>query len=203
VRTARRCAALAAALLAVAAFVDASPTVGADLGGALALVPSAVLVVLLLARVGLSARRLPLVVAVAAAPVVALALWDYHRPPSRRTHIGTFVAQVFDGQAGPVLGRKASANLGQLVSSPFVLLVVAAVVLVVIALRSHRPRIRRMLADSPGLAAGLAGWATCALLGGLLNDSGVTVTGIMISVALPVAAALALRADPGEGPDGS
>jgi hypothetical protein len=203
VRTARRHAALAAVLLAVVAFIDASPTVGADLGGALALVPSAVLVVLLLARVGLSPRRLPLVIAVAAAPVVAVALWDYHRAPSRRTHIGTFVGQVFDGRAGPVLGRKVSANLGQLLSSPFVLLVAAAVVLVVVALRGHRARVRRMLADSPGLGAGLAGWAACAVLGGLLNDSGVTVTGIMISVALPTAAALALRADPAEGPDGS
>jgi hypothetical protein len=146
---------------------------------------------------------LPLVIAVAAAPVVAVALWDYHRAPSRRTHIGTFVGQVFDGRAGPVLGRKVSANLGQLLSSPFVLLVAAAVVLVVVALRGHRARVRRMLADSPGLGAGLAGWAACAVLGGLLNDSGVTVTGIMISVALPTAAALALRADPAEGPDGS
>ncbi len=60
-----------------------------------------------------------------------------------------------------------------------------------------------MLAATPGLGAGLAGWAVCAVLGGLLNDSGVTVTGIMIAVALPVVAALALRAEPDEGPDGS
>ncbi len=203
VRTARRRAVLAGLLMAAAAFVDASPTVGADLGGALALVPSAVLVVVLLARLRVSARRLPVVVAVAAAPVVALALWDYHRPPSRRTHIGIFVGQVLHGQAGPVLGRKLAANLGQLVGSPFVVLVVAAVVLLVVVLRGHRPRVGRMLDDSPGLAAGLAGWAVCAVLGGLLNDSGVTVTGIMISVALPTVAALALVADPCEGPDGS
>jgi hypothetical protein len=42
------------------------------------------------------------------------------------------------------------------------------------------------------------------VLGGLLNDSGVTVTGIMLVVALPTVAVLALRADPTtEATDGS
>ncbi len=98
-------------LLAVA-LVDAVPTLGADVGGGLALMPSALVLVLLLARVRLGARRLVAVLAIGAIPVVALALWDYHRPPERRTHMGQFVAQIVDGQAGHVISRKISANLG-------------------------------------------------------------------------------------------
>jgi hypothetical protein len=191
-----RRAGLAAVLLLVCVTVDAAPTLGADVGGGLALTPSAVVVVLMLARVRMSARRLAAAVAVGALPVVGLALWDYHRPAERRTHIGQFVAQVFDGQAGHVIARKLSANLGQLVASPFLPLVVGTVVVVVIAIRGHRPRLERTFAQTPGLRAGLAGFTLCALLGAILNDSGVTVTGIMLSVALPAVTALALRADP-------
>jgi hypothetical protein len=191
-----RRAGLAAALLVACAAVDAAPTLGADVGGGLALTPSAVVVVLMLARVRMSVRRVAAAIAVGALPVVGLALWDYHRPAQRRTHIGQFVAQVFDGQAGHVIARKLSANLGQLVGSPFLPLVVGTVLVVVFAIRAHRPRLERTFAQTPGLRAGLAGFTLCALLGAVLNDSGVTVTGIMLSVALPAVTALALRADP-------
>lgn len=106
------------------------------------------------------------------------------------------MAQVLDGEAGPVVGRKISANLGQLTGSPFLPLVAGAVVVGVLLWRRHRSRLRRLLDATPGLSAGLVAGALCAALGGLLNDSGVTVTGIMLAVALPVVTALALRADP-------
>jgi hypothetical protein len=189
-------AGLAGLLLFGVALVDAAPTLGADLGGALALMPSALVVVLLLARVRLSVRRGLAALAVGAVPVVLVALWDYHRPPDRRTHIGRFVAQVMDGSAGSVVSRKLAANLGQLVSSPFLPLVIGTVVVVAVALLRHRPRLDRALRATPGLGPALVGVTLCAVLGGLLNDSGVTVTGIMLSVALPTVTALALRADP-------
>ena len=176
--------------------VDAAPALGADLGGALAYLPSALLLVLLLTGARLSWPRGLVALALGAIPVLALALWDYHRPADRRTHIGDFVAQVRHGDAGLVIGRKVSANLGQLVSSPFLPLVVGTIVLVALALWLERPRLWRMLEQTPGLAPGLAVVAVCAVLGGLLNDSGVTVTGIILSVALPMVSALALRADP-------
>jgi hypothetical protein len=85
--------------------------------------------------------------------------------------------------------------MGQLVSSPFLPLVVGTIALVAIVLWLERPRLRRLLDRTPGLAPGLVAGAVCAVLGGLLNDSGVTVTGIMLSVALPTVSALVLRAD--------
>ena len=57
-------AGLAAALLGACAAVDAAPTLGADVGGGLALMPSAVVVVLMLARVRLTGRRLVATVAI-------------------------------------------------------------------------------------------------------------------------------------------
>jgi hypothetical protein len=199
-RTAVGRAALVGLLVLPAAVVDAAPTLGADLGGALALMPSAVVLVLLVARVRLTVRRVALALLVGAVPLVLLAWWDYRRPADRRTHIGRFVAELLDGQAGPVLGRKLSANLGQLVSSPFLPLVVGTVVVVVLALRHHRPRLAEAARTTPGLVPGVVAVLSCAVLGGLLNDSGVTVTGIMLAVALPSVTALALRADPIERP---
>jgi hypothetical protein len=187
---------LAAVVLLAVGAVDAAPSLGADLGGGLAYLPSALLLVLLLTGAKLSWRRGLSALALGAIPVVAVALWDYQRPVDRRTHIGDFVAQVLNGDGGSVIGRKLSANLGQLVSSPFLPLVVGTIVLIPIALWLERPRLRRMLDRTPGLARGVAVVAVCAVLGGLLNDSGVTVTGIMLSVALPTVSALALRADP-------
>jgi hypothetical protein len=190
----RRAAVAAVVLLAIGA-VDAAPSLGADLGGALAYLPSAVLLAFLLTGVRRTWRAGLLALVLGVIPVIAVAVWDYHRPPDRRTHIGDFVGQVMDGDAGGVLGRKLSANLHQLVSSPFLPLVVGTIVLVPLVLWLERRRVRHLLDETPGLALGLVVVAVCAVLGGLLNDSGVTVTGIMLSVALPTVSALALRVD--------
>ncbi len=195
-RTAIQRAALAGVVVAVAAAVDAAPTLGADLGGALALMPSAVVLVLLLARVRLASGAGVAALAIGAVPLLVLAWWDYHRPPDRRTHIGRFVAQVLDGQAGPVIGRKISANLGQLVGSPFLPLVIGTVVVVVLALRGHRARLRPDLRGDARAGAGRGRRHPVRRARRVLNDSGVTVTGIMLAVALPAVTALALRADP-------
>lgn len=208
-RTAIGRAAWAGLLVLPAAVVDAAPTFGADLGGALALMPSAVVLVLLVARVRLTVRRTLAALVAGTIPLLVLAWWDYRRPADRRTHIGRFVAEVVDGQAGPVLGRKLAANLGQLVSSPFLPLVAGTVLVAVLAWRRHRPRLADAARATRGLVPGVVAVSLCAILGGLLNDSGVTVTGIMLAVALPTVTALALRADPidrpesGTGPDGS
>ena len=92
----RRC--WPAAVLLVVALVDAAPPLGADVGGALALMPSALVLVLLLARAadrpgGAACSRSWS----AQCPSLALAWWDYRRPAEQRTHIGRFVAQVLDG----------------------------------------------------------------------------------------------------------
>lgn len=188
-----RAAAAAVVLLAVGT-VDAAPSLGADLGGALSYLPSALVLVLLLTGIRPTWRRAMAAVAAGVALVAAVAVWDYHRPAGRRTHIGDFVGELLNGQAGSVLHRKASANLGQLGSSPFLPLLLGSILVVVAALRWQQPRLSRLLDDTPGLGPGLAVGLLCAVLGGLLNDSGVTVTGIMLSVAVPTVAALAVRA---------
>ena len=111
--------------------------------------------------------------------------------------MGQFVAQIVDGQAGHVISRKISANLGQLVASPFLPLVIGTIVLVVVVVRRrHRPLVERTLSASPGLVRPSGASRCVRSWAALLNDSGVTVTGIMLSVALPAVTALALRVDP-------
>lgn len=186
-------AAAAGGVLVVIGAVDAAPSLGADLGGALAYLPSALVLVLLLTGVRPTGPRVAVAAVAGVVPVVAVAIWDYHRPAARRTHIGDFVAELADGRAGSVLHRKLAANLGQLGSSPFLPLLIGTVVVVVVLLRRHGRALQELLRQTPGLGAGLVAAALCGVLGGVLNDSGVTVTGIMLSVALPAVLALAVR----------
>ncbi|GAA3121724.1 hypothetical protein GCM10020001_047590 [Nonomuraea salmonea] len=44
--------------------------------------------------------------------VGALSVVDWLRPESERTHLGTFVQQIIDGEAWTIIGRKFGAMIG-------------------------------------------------------------------------------------------
>src|SRR5262249_51407389 len=146
--------AVAVAVLAVAVLADGLPVLGADLGGAVALVPAAAVVVLILGRWPITWARAAAVAAGTVAVVVAFALVDLARPAAHRTHLGRFAAQLLDGDGGEIVRRKAVANWNVLTSSVWTLLLPLVVVgLAVVAVKA-RP-VARLRGGVIGLQAGL------------------------------------------------
>ena len=139
----RRSALLVTALLGGAALlVDGAPQLGADVGGALTLVPTLAFLAAGLAGLRLSWRRWLAIGAATVLVVGGFAVVDLLRP-GEPTHLGRFARQVADGSAAGVLGRKAYALVGPFVTKPIMAAALAcAVVIVAAALWWGRRQVR-------------------------------------------------------------
>ena len=129
----RRSALLVTALLGGAALlVDGAPQLGADVGGALTLVPTLAFLAAGLAGLHLSWRRWLGIVTATVLVVGGFAVVDLLRPGGP-THLGRFARQVADGSAAGVLGRKAYALVGPFVTKPVMAAALACAVALVAA----------------------------------------------------------------------
>jgi hypothetical protein len=176
--------AAAGAVLLLAVVVDGAPGLGDDIGGVVSLLPAAGVLLVMLAGVRLSWRRIVAVVGVTVAVVVVIALADYARPAADQTHIGHFVGQLLHGGSSTVVRRKLHAMLASIGGTVATVVVVAAVVLATVC----RRRLGRALDRTPGLRAAAVAVTVVAVLGSVLNDSGITVAAMAVVVALPVTA---------------
>ena len=189
----------AAALLAIAIVVDAAPTIGDDFGGVLAMGPAALLLLVLLAGIRLTWRRLVALALAAVALAVGVALIDYARPADDQTHVGRFVGEVLHGGAGKTIHRKFDASLNSFKSVSLTILVAVLVVVVVRARRQVTEALRRV----DGLGEAALALVVLAVLGTFLNDSGVVVAGTVILLAVFAAGAGGLVPARNDGSGGS
>jgi hypothetical protein len=181
----RRGAVSAAVVLTAAVILDVAPMWGSDVGGILSMVPA-----YLVAMVVLTGRRVRLRTVVGAAVAVALvavaaALVDVTRPVDDRTHLGRLVEDVRDnglGSLGSVIERKLAMNVATLGTNILGLVLLVAVVGGIVWWRTDRARIDAVLARVPEWRAACLGFVVLAVLGFALNDSGMTVPGIMLVV---------------------
>jgi hypothetical protein len=185
----RRTAAVAAAAVGVLTVViDGAPQAGADVGGILATVPGFAVLVMGVAGVRVTVGRMLLAGALAVAAVVLIAWLDWLRPVSARTHFGEFFANVLDGDAWPVIWRKAQASIGTLQRSPYYgwLVPVAYGVIIWLVRAPGVGGVQAAVARWPllrpliwaGLVTGAAGFA--------VNDSGIIVPGLLLTVGIPL-----------------
>lgn len=137
----RRRAALLVGLVGFATVViDGWPGWGADFGGVPAVAVATFALVLLVLRVRPSARVVGLGVLAAVLAAGLLAVVDWLRPAESRTHLGTFVQQVIDGEAWDVVWSKLGANVELTFTTPASPLV--PLVLVTAAVLLARPESR-------------------------------------------------------------
>ncbi|HVE74167.1 MAG TPA: hypothetical protein VNA30_03625 [Mycobacteriales bacterium] len=173
-----------------------APWWGSDVGGVLALVPA--FTVLALQLGGRRVSPLPVVAAGAAgaAAVAALAVLDASRPADARTHLGRFAHQVYDGAAGSVLRRKATAVLDLLFHSPVTALLPLVVAAAVFLVLRPPPTLRTAFERDPGWRHGLLALGVASLIGFAVNDSGAAIPALALVVAVPATVAVMAAARP-------
>jgi hypothetical protein len=185
-----------------------APSLGRDFGGVLAAVPGFALLGMLLARIRVTVTRLVAVLAAAVLVVGVVAVLDWLRPASERSHLGRFVAQLLDGQAWTVVSRKAEANVAILLGSSLAWMLLVALVAAGWLLRPGgllRSRPGRPAAGLPAddvrvLRGGLTAVALSLTVGALVNDSGVALPATAATLLVPLLVALVAGAP--DGPAG-
>jgi hypothetical protein len=187
----------------LALVVEVWPTLGADVGGGLALVPALLALALALSGRSVTPARLALGALGGALSVLLIGFADWLRAPPQRTHVGRFFQQILDGTAHQVLIRKADYAVSSFTSGGWAVLALAALVAVVaVQLRPDwSPRAWELAVEHwQPLRAAMLAVTVLTVVGVLGNDYGILIARITLAVALPVAAALMLRAArPGAG----
>ncbi len=175
----RRRAPWMVALLVVVALVDALPSLGADVGGAVTLGP--VFILTAAALWGRLRLRTVALAAVATSALLGLALaLDLSRPDDQRTHLARFVAG--GGQSSSIGGKLAQNLDGYAVTPVLVPVVLFALGFAVLLWRG---RFAAALAPGSPARIGVAAVLAVGLVGNALNDSGAIVTAIVLMVLAP------------------
>ncbi|MFE7408425.1 hypothetical protein [Isoptericola sp. NPDC057559] len=195
----RRTAALVVGVLGVVTMVvDVWPTLGADLGGGLVLVPAFAVLGLAASGSRLTLRRFVLVAAAGVGAVAAVGVLDWLRPEDERSHLGRFVAQVVEGEAWETLARKAGYAARSLLGGVPVwltVLVLVAGALLLFAPARFTPRwFARTEEAWPLLRPAVLGiWIVC-VAGSAVNDFGIRIAVVALVPAVPLLTATVLHA---------
>lgn len=192
----------AVALLALVLVFVGHPRLGADVGGVLAMAPAIVVFAYLVSR----QRGLPLGwIPVLALGAVLLALIfgaiDLARPEAERTHLGLFLARVIEDpmHLWLVVQRKAGLAVSLAISTRWGLAVPGAAAVFIWLHRRRKGRWRQILRGRAGIKAGLDSLIVAAVVGSLVNDSGVAIAGMMLALAAPWALLVAASREGAEG----
>ncbi len=182
-----------------AAAIDGWPEWGADFGG----VPATVVGTGLLAMAAAGRVVRPsvvfLLVIIAAAVGGVVMVGDWLRPADERSHLGNFVQAVLDGDAWDIVARKLDQSLGILLDYPASWLAVAALGAAVYAVFARRSRLSRSLRpvwDQPLMHSCAGALIAVWVLGWVLNDSGISVVALGLTVAVGAAICVAAQGRP-------
>jgi len=190
----------AIAMLGWCVVFDGAPFLGADVGGALTLVPSAGVTAWLLLGWRIRIRTAMIGALVTVGVVLAFGFYDLGRPAARQTHLGRLFADIGDNgfeAFQTVVLRKLNANLSVLTSSVWTLMLPLVFAFIAYLFWQAPWRLRTIRERIPQERAAVAGLITAMVLGFALNDSGISVPGIMLGVVNASLINLLLRVDDG------
>jgi hypothetical protein len=177
--------------------VDGAPSLGADVGGVLALVPALGITFMLLTGRRPSWRVVGIACVAALVVVGAFLVLDLARPPESRTHLARFYEDVRDRGAGAftdVIFRKARANLRLFQRTIWTYLVPVALGLLAYLVLRPKGAWSRLAGREPRLRAALIGGMLVGIFGFAVNDSGIVVTAMVLTFLVPLALIFQLRA---------
>ena len=173
-------------MLAVVLVVIVSPIWGEDFGGTLAATPAFALLAWMLLGKRVRVRTIFGLVGILFAAGLAAGFIDLLRPADQRTHIGRFFEKVGnEGWSGftTVLHRKGTENVDTLGNTGWLFVIIAVVVLALFLWYRPPRRLGDVLGAIPTLRASAVGFAIVAGLGYALNDLGIAIPGLMLSIA--------------------
>jgi hypothetical protein len=176
---------LAVGLLLLAVVLDGVPWWGSDVGGVLALVPATAVFVLLLWGRKVSLWSVLAAGAAAVACIVVAGIIDLNRPESDRTHLARLIERIhtegFDALR-TVIERKSEANLDVVSSSIWTILVPVGIAVLLLVLHRGQGWLATVRDELPTYGALIGAFSVLAVLGFTLNDSGIAVPAMMLSV---------------------
>jgi hypothetical protein len=169
----------------VALVVDGFPMWGADVGGVLSGIPAYAIFLTMLFGIKVRWKTLVGVAVGAVAAVTVLGFIDLARPTDERTHLGRFFEKIGAEGAGgffTVIARKADSNISVLASSIWTLMLPAVFLFIAYLIWRAPGTLREVRQQIPEMRAGLVGVFVFGLLGFAVNDSGISIPGVMIGV---------------------
>ena len=184
----------AAGVCALVVLTDGYPTLGADVGGILSLVPVFGLLLAALASGRVTWRMLVLAGAAGVVAFVAAAFIDYLRPIESRTHLGELVADLRSQGFDPLwttMSRKVKGNL-RTVSSPWTW-TVPIITAYVLWMLNWAKGWQRLLPKGSALRAAALGILAVGIVGNVVNDSGIVVTAVVFVYLGPLLTLVAMR----------
>ncbi|HUP69209.1 MAG TPA: glycosyltransferase [Acidimicrobiales bacterium] len=186
----------AACIFALVVVADGAPSLGADVGGILTLVPVFGLTLLALSGRRMSLRAVAIAAAVTLAALVVATGIDLLRPVDSRTHLGTLVTRVSEQGLEPLtttVNRKVAANM-RTFRSPWTW-TIPIVALYMLSVLGFGRGWSRLLPPRSAVRAAVVGVLAAGLLGYAVNDSGVVVTALVFVYIGPFLTLLALQRD--------
>lgn len=180
-------------LFLVVIALDGLPRFGSDVGGVLATLPAFTITIMLLAGIAVTWGRVLLIGASTVVAISAFAALDLSRPVESRTHLGRFAESLVGGEVGPILRRKAQANLHILTSSVWTYVIPVALAFLAFLTWRRSGFLRELQRSVPGLRPCLVGGVIAGVLGFALNDSGVAIPAMMFGILLPYLTWLLMR----------
>ena len=196
--TRRRAVLVVSAVAVFAVIASGWPGFGAKVGGTIAMVPGFVLLIMAVANVRLSPRRVALAALSGVGLFAVFALVNYFVPVTGHSDIGFFAGQALHGGAGGTLQRKISTNIASLTTTPYNLLIPLIVAgLGLLLLRPDWFRagaLARAWQTVPLLRVSLVTIWLMGVLGWFAEDSGVGVPGATLPFILPLAIAIVAAA---------
>jgi hypothetical protein len=180
----------------VAMVIDGTPGWGSDFGGVIAIVLGTVVLALLIAGQRISVVKLGVTALAGAVIVLAMAFADSLRPAE--THLGKFWDQLVAGEAWGVIGRKFGAMLHSFGYWPFTVVAIGALLFLYLVLARplswRAAALDRAYQQSRSLRPALMAGLTVAIVGMLMNDSGVEIPALVFTLAIPLVLAACVRA---------
>lgn len=189
--------AVVAAVFVLAVLAVGLPALGANVGGTISVVSGLAITLLALTGARIDLRRLVGVGVLTALVLAVFGAVDLRRDPQDQTHLGRLIDQTLgdEGIAGlsTVIERKINANLNILLSSVWSLVIPAALAFLAFLIWRPPRFLRTVFQRIPGVRACVIGVLATGVIGGIVNDSGIAIPAVMLTLLLPHIAYLVVR----------